>query len=281
MSSNERVIVGFISDLLFSTRVESIAEKMGYRIIWYEPVNMLQPGDQSVTHNQYAEQTEGPAGVLMDQLTRWHPVMIIMDLGDSAFPWRSWLPLLKSAPATRRIPVVGYASHMDTQTIKYAQSAGADVVLARSALISELPGIIEKYTRMIDKESLEKYCLEPLSAIAVSGLDTFNSGKYFEAHELLEEAWNEDKTSGRELYRALLQLAVAYLQIERRNYRGAVKMFLRLRQWIDPLPDTCRGVDIYQVRADAETVFQCLIDLGPEQIAEFDHSLFKPIHFQI
>jgi hypothetical protein len=47
-----------------------------------------------------------------------------------------------------------------------------------------------------------------------------------------------------EVYRAVLQVAVAYFQIERGNYNGAAKMFLRLRQWIDPLPDYCRGIDI-------------------------------------
>jgi len=111
-------------------------------------------------------------------------------------------------------------------------------------------------------------------------LQEFNHGKYFEAHEFLEDAWNEDSSPGRELYRAILQVAVAYLQIERRNYNGAIKMFLRVRQWIDPLPGQCRGVDIDQLRSDAERVRQALLALGPERIGEFNHNLFHPVQYR-
>jgi predicted metal-dependent hydrolase len=108
-------------------------------------------------------------------------------------------------------------------------------------------------------------------------LQQFNRGEYFAAHETLEEAWNDDDTPGRELYRAVLQVAVAYLQIERKNYRGAIKMFLRLRQWIDPLPDICRGVDVAQLRRDAEEIYAELIQLGPERIDEFDTQLIHQV----
>ena len=69
-----------------------------------------------------------------------------------------------------------------------------------------------------------------------------------EAHDLFERAWMEDESPGRELYRAILQVAVAYYQISRGNYNGAAKMFLRMRQWIDPLPDFCRGFNVAQLQ---------------------------------
>lgn len=70
---------------------------------------------------------------------------------------------------------------------------------------------------------------------------------------------------------------MAYLQIERGNYHGAVKMFLRVRQWIDPLPDQCRGVDVARLRDDAAVVYEQLVALGPERIAQFDFNLLKPV----
>ncbi len=121
----------------------------------------------------------------------------------------------------------------------------------------------------------------PLSILALQGFDLFNQGEYFEAHERLEAAWNEDLSPGRELYRAVLQVAVAYLQIQRQNYTGALKMFLRLRQWIEPLPDKCRGVDVENLRKDAQTVYQQLTVTGKDKLAEFDQALFKPVIYQI
>jgi predicted metal-dependent hydrolase len=122
-------------------------------------------------------------------------------------------------------------------------------------------------------------CDEPLSAAAIGGIALFNQRQFYEAHHGLEDAWNADQGPGRDLYRAILQVAVAYLQIERRNYRGATKMFLRVRQWLEPLPDICRGVDVARLRDDAEAAFAALQELGTAGIAEFDENLLKPVVF--
>ena len=122
-----------------------------------------------------------------------------------------------------------------------------------------------------------EFCRQPLPAPALEGLRLFNAGEYFEAHEVLEEAWRAESSAGRQLYQAVLQVAVAYLQIERGNYRGAVKMFQRSRKWIDPLPDECQGIDIATLRQDAQAAYAHLIALGPERLSEFDRALFKPV----
>ncbi len=109
----------------------------------------------------------------------------------------------------------------------------------------------------------------------------FNRAEYFEAHEALEHAWNDESGPGRELYRGLLQIAVAYMQITRGNYNGAIKIFLRARQWLDPLPDQCRGVNVAGLRHDAAAVRAALEALGPERIGEFDMALLKPIQSEL
>jgi hypothetical protein len=70
------------------------------------------------------------------------------------------------------------------------------------------------------------------------------------------------------------------LQIERKNYKGAVKMFLRLRQWITPLPAECRGVDIARLKDDSQQVYERLIALGPENMAEYEAGLFQPVRYR-
>ena len=166
-----------------------------------------------------------------------------------------------------------------SSTLRAAEHAGAEAVLPRSRFIADLPALIQQYARTVDFEALSLTCLQPLSSLASQGIELFNRGEYFEAHEVLEHAWNEDETPGRELYRAILQVAVAYLQIERGNYNGAMKMFLRMRQWIDPLPELCRGVDVARLRADARRVYEQILALGRSRITEFDRGMFQPVRY--
>jgi hypothetical protein len=53
-----------------------------------------------------------------------------------------------------------------------------------------------------------------------------------------------------------------------------------VRQWIDPLPDQCRGVNVEQLRIDARTVHEKLLAVGSEGIGAFDSSLFKQVQYE-
>jgi hypothetical protein len=109
----------------------------------------------------------------------------------------------------------------------------------------------------------------------------FNAGEYFEAHEALELAWRDERGPVRELYRGVLQVAVAYYHILRGNYPGAVKMFVKSRTWLGPFPDQCRGVDLLRFRQDYHQVEALLLAAGPLGLEQIDRSLMKPIHYQV
>jgi predicted metal-dependent hydrolase len=122
-------------------------------------------------------------------------------------------------------------------------------------------------------------CHAPLHPQAAEGLRLISTGKYFEAHEALEAAWNAEKGAVRELYRGILQIAVVYLHITRRNYNGAVKVYDRSQKWLKDWPDICRGVYVEELRRDAKVVIGEVKRLGAERLAEFDHSLLKPVRW--
>ena len=96
-------------------------------------------------------------------------------------------------------------------------------------------------------------CASPLHPRAAAGLRLFNSGRYWEAHEALEAAWNEERGEVRRLYKGLLQAAVVHLHITRSNYVGALKVYERSRRWLDPWPAVCRGVQVGRLREDLAT----------------------------
>lgn len=275
------LILAFIGDLLFSSRLEDAAEKQGIKTIFIENASYFSSPGAELSEFQFAEHTTGPGAILVERISAWRPALIIFDLNNQAIPWHKWITLIKSAPATRRIPIIGFGSHKEPGALKSARDAGADTVFSRSRFVQDLPEILSAHVRVIDRDELLKSCQMPLSNLALQGFYLFNQGEYFEAHERLEAAWNEDLSPGRELYRAVLQVAVAYLQIQRQNYTGALKMFLRLRQWIEPLPDKCRGVDVKNLRISAQLVYQQLTRTGKDNLEEFDQTLFKPVIFKI
>jgi rubrerythrin len=128
-------------------------------------------------------------------------------------------------------------------------------------------------------ESKVDSCNAPLHPQAAEGLRLFNAAEYFEAHEALEAAWNAEKGEVRDLYRGILQIAVTYLHITRGNYNGAVKVYARSQKWLKDWPALCRGIQVEELRRDAETVIHEVQRLGIEHIKEFDTSLLKAIRW--
>ena len=114
---------------------------------------------------------------------------------------------------------------------------------------------------------------------AIEGMKLFNEKKFFESHEELEIAWNEEKGEVRDLYRGILQVAVTYLHITRGNYDGAIKVYKRSQNWLESWNDVCRGINLSQFQKDARNVIDEVERLGKEKISEFDIALFKPIQW--
>lgn len=276
------LVIGFIEDFKTRTGLEAAAQHLGYRLVCLADPQQLETLERRAPAlrkvGSAAATSSGAA--LLEWVTGLRPALIILDLEHPRTPWQNWIPLLKTDPSTRRIPVICLENQV-TECSRAAEALGADRVLSRRLFLQDPVGVLEKSARPAPVELYQASCREPLSPTARHGLELFNRGDYFEAHEVLEAAWNADDTPGRELYRALLQVAVAYLQIERGNYRGAVKMFLRLRQWLEPFPDRCRGIDLHRLRREVQEVYQRVLDLGPEQIATFERELLRPVYFDI
>ena len=120
-------------------------------------------------------------------------------------------------------------------------------------------------------------CFGPVHPSAVKGMELFNRGEYFAAHEALEAAWREETGSIRELYRGILQASVVYLHLLRGNFEGAMKVYQRSLKWLSPWPENCRGIAVGQLRRDLEAVTIAMQKLGPERISSFDRALIKPV----
>jgi predicted metal-dependent hydrolase len=209
-------------------------------------------------------------------LTDDHAALIIVD-GDQD-GWQFWTTTPKASPATRRIPIILVSDSAETRAA--ALIAGADLALSTAELLKDATKLAADYARVIDPARAEQLacdCREPLPDLAEQGVEKFNAGEFYKQHDLFEALWMQTESPVRDLYRAILQVGVAYYQIERGNARGARKMLLRSVQWLSILPNECQGIDVQQLREESSRVRAALENMREEDIAQFDKTLLKPL----
>jgi predicted metal-dependent hydrolase len=77
------------------------------------------------------------------------------------------------------------------------------------------------------------------------GIELFNRGLYWEAHEAWEEAWTPDRRGpDRGFYKGLIQVAAGCLHYGRRNRRGAVNKWRGGADFLRPYLPSHHGVDL-------------------------------------
>ncbi|MCS7088211.1 MAG: DUF309 domain-containing protein [Thermoflexales bacterium] len=250
----QRTIVALIDDLAFQQRLEAAAQALGMRVV-------------------YAD-SERPA---VDFLVQHQPALVVVDLQGQRVDWRAWVLAAKTSPATRRVPILAFGPHVDIATWEEARRLGCDALISNGVFMRDPVAAIQQHARPDQSAELAEECQKPLPALAREAIAQFNRGEYWEQHETFEHVWRDTHSPVRQLYQGILQVGVAYYQVRRRNYIGARKMFQRAWQYLSVLPDVCQGVDVAQLRADAQAAFAELERLGPERIGEFDPALLKPV----
>jgi predicted metal-dependent hydrolase len=77
------------------------------------------------------------------------------------------------------------------------------------------------------------------------GIDLFNQGRYWEAHEAWEEAWTPDRHGpDRGFYKGLIQVAAGSLHYTRQNRRGTLNKWRSGAAYLRPYLPRHRGVEL-------------------------------------
>lgn len=245
-----RAIAAYIPDLMFSIRVADAIRAQG--------------GVPDMVDS---------ASSLWEAIQRW-PALVLIDLA-APDDWRGVVQRAKTLPHTRRIPIVAFGSHVDTDALKAARQAGVDHAWARSRFVEQLPDLIQSH--LVQTPQYVVGWDDTPSPVALAGFEAFNAGHYWEQHELLEHAWNAEPRPVRELYQGILQVGVALHQIENGKWAGAIKLMRRGLNRLDALPAVCMGVDLEQFRRQAHIVHQALIDLGADRMDAIDRDEFPRV----
>ena len=116
------MILAVVDDLLFLSKIQQTAQHIGVAVKSARPADLpkLAIGDI--------------------------PNAFIIDLSHRSGKALEVLRTLKSDFKTKDIAVIGFVSHVQNDLIAAARDAGCDLVLARSAFVSQLPSLLQRFS---------------------------------------------------------------------------------------------------------------------------------------
>ena len=109
------------------------------------------------------------------------------------------------------------------------------------------------------------------------GIDLYNAGHYWNAHEAWEEVWLESERGVRNFYQGLIQVSAAFVHVTRNRYPGGVKLLRDGIEKLERYPGEYMAVDLASFVEGARRCRERLLELGEARVAEFDRALIPRI----
>jgi hypothetical protein len=91
------------------------------------------------------------------------------------------------------------------------------------------------------------------------GIEEFNSGRYFEAHEVLEDLWHEYRETDRTFIQGLIQISAGFYHFQCENWKGAASQLLKGIKKLEPFRPVHLGVELTGFLVEIQ---QCLNTVG-------------------
>lgn len=87
------------------------------------------------------------------------------------------------------------------------------------------------------------------------GRELFNQGRFFESHEVWEEAWRSAHGGERVFYQGLIQVAAALIHFQRGNLSGAASLWTKAVAKLSRFPPDYHGVQIGRLLEELARLF--------------------------
>lgn len=94
----------------------------------------------------------------------------------------------------------------------------------------------------------------------VEGIDCFNAGAFFEAHEVWEDLWTECQGQSRRFYQGLIQMAVCLHHFGNGNTRGARKLYDSCRKYLEAYRPYHEGIDLDRLLTDLQRCCAAILE---------------------
>lgn len=104
----------------------------------------------------------------------------------------------------------------------------------------------------------------PLDERFKKGLELFNEGEFFECHEVLENLWLATQDKHKDLYKGIIQAAVALYHLEQGNLSGAKKLYKTSTGYLIKYEPEALGLNVRQLICDMKNCFEANQDAIPK-----------------
>lgn len=89
-----------------------------------------------------------------------------------------------------------------------------------------------------------------------AGVRLFNSGQFFECHEVLEAAWKAERGGRRLFLQALIHISVGCYHCQHGNSAGAVLQFKKGLRKLEAYLPSCEGIKTVELHRDVRAVLE-------------------------
>ncbi len=110
-------VIAVVDDLLFLSRIREAAKGAGVEVVSARDAATLVASAPSAR-------------------------LVLVDADSDRLPWREAVAALRATPGSAELPIVAFLSHLAVERAAGARAAGIERVLARSAFVRELPGLL-------------------------------------------------------------------------------------------------------------------------------------------
>ncbi len=110
----------------------------------------------------------------------------------------------------------------------------------------------------------------------------FNSWRFYDCHETLEDIWREAGGKGQpatlaDFYQGIIKGAAGFHHVLRLNYKGAVNLLSDALRLLDPYRPACLGIDVQSLVDGVQRSLDHIRSLGPGGLVRFDRALIPSI----
>ncbi len=85
------------------------------------------------------------------------------------------------------------------------------------------------------------------------GVEEFNSGRFFECHDTLEDLWRGIRGPARNFFQGVIQVAVGFYHLGNANLIGAQSQLEKALRNLAPYGDRYAGVELASMRSEVES----------------------------
>ncbi len=131
---------------------------------------------------------------------------------------------------------------------------------------------------MSPKTTLPPLTDEEKREALAKGIREFNSWRFYDCHETLEDVWRAEPGDLADFYQGIIKVAAGFHHLLRGNHKGTVNLLGPALTLLEPYRPTRQGVDVQRLIEEAGACYQRARELGPKRLSQFDRSTLPQIH---